>query len=69
MAATILGRALGEKGLSDDQLIGVLYLLGRANEALGKVDDALSFYQRVFVVDIQFHDVADRLSALENAAR
>lgn len=69
MAATILARALGGKGQSDDQLVGVLYLLGRANEALGKHDDAMQYYQRVFVVDIQFHDVADRLNALENAAR
>ena len=69
MAATILGRALGEKGLSDDQLVGVLYLLGRANEATGKAEEAMAFYQRVFVVDIQFQDVADRLSALENANR
>jgi len=69
MAATILGRALAEKGLNDEQLIGVLYLLGRANEALGKSDQALQFYQRVFVVDITFQDVGDRLNALENAAR
>ncbi|MEK7401042.1 MAG: tetratricopeptide repeat protein [Gemmatimonadota bacterium] len=69
MAATILGRALADKGLSDDQLVGVLYLLGRANEATGKTDEAMVYYQRVFVVDIQFQDVADRLSALENAAR
>ncbi|HET9453722.1 MAG TPA: tetratricopeptide repeat protein [Gemmatimonadaceae bacterium] len=69
MAATILARALGEKGLNDEQLIGVLYLLGRANEALGRTDQALEFYQRVFVVDITFHDVGDRLNALENAAR
>ena len=69
MAATILNRALGEKGMSDEQLVGVLYLLGRANEALGKTDEAMQFYQRVFIVDIAFHDVADRLNALENAAR
>jgi tetratricopeptide (TPR) repeat protein len=69
MAATILARALGEKGLTDDQLIGVLYLLGRANEALGKPEKAVEFYQRVFVVDITFQDVGDRLNALENAAR
>ncbi len=69
MAATILARALSEKGLSDDQLIGVLYLLGRANEALGKPDKAVEFYQRVFVVDITFQDVGDRLNALENATR
>jgi tetratricopeptide (TPR) repeat protein len=69
MAATILARALGEKGQTDDQLVGVLYLLGRANEALGKVDEAMTYYQRVFVVDITFQDVGDRLNALENAAR
>jgi tetratricopeptide (TPR) repeat protein len=69
MSATILGRALSEKGMNDDQLVGVLYLLGRANEALGKGEEALAFYQRVFVVDIQFQDVAERLNALENAAR
>lgn len=69
MAATILARALGEKQLTDDQLIGVLYLLGRANEALGRHEEAMKFYQRVFVVDITFQDVADRLNALENATR
>ena len=69
IAATILARALSEKHMDDDQLVGVLYLLGRAYEALGKPDEALPYYQRVFVVDIQFHDVADRLNALENAAR
>jgi tetratricopeptide (TPR) repeat protein len=69
MAATVLARALTEKAMDDDQLVGVLYLLGRAHEALGRGDEALQYYQRVFVVDIQFHDVADRLSALENATR
>lgn len=69
MASTVLERALGEKGMSDDHLVGVLYLLGRACEALGKGEEAMQYYQRVFVVDIQFQDVADRLSALENATR
>lgn len=69
MAATILARALTEQQMDDDQLVGILYLLGRAHEALGRSEEAVQYYQRVFVVDIQFHDVADRLSALENAAR
>ena len=33
----------------EEQLVGVLYLLGRANEAQGKTEDALAYYQRVFV--------------------
>ncbi len=69
MAAKVLARALDERGASDEQLIGVLYLLGRACEALGKGDEAMQYYQRVFVVDIQFQDVAERLNALENATR
>ncbi len=69
MASTLLSRALSEKGMSDDKLVGVLYLLGRAAEALGKPDDALGYYQRIFVVDIQFRDVADRMNAIERAPR
>ena len=69
MAAAILGRALSDGSASDDQLVGVLYLLGRASEEQGEAAKALDFYQRVFVIDIQFRDVADRMSALDNAAR
>jgi len=65
MAATLLGRALNEKGVSDDSLIGVLYLLGRCAEARGQQDAALEYYQRVFVVDIQFRDIGERMAAVE----
>jgi tetratricopeptide (TPR) repeat protein len=67
MAATILARALAEKGLTDDQLVGVLYLLGLCAEARGQMDAALDYYQRVFVVDIQFRDVGERLASIEGA--
>ena len=69
VALTILQRALGEPGVGDDQLVGVLYLLGYASEALQRRDDAVAYYQRVFAVDIQFRDVGDRLNALEKVAR
>lgn len=69
MAATILSRALNEKGVSEDQLVGVLYLLGRCAEERGQADAAVEYYHRVFVVDIQFRDVGDRLTALEGARR
>jgi tetratricopeptide (TPR) repeat protein len=68
LAASILSRALNEKA-SEDQLIGVLYLLGRAAEELGNPSDALTYYQRVFVLDIQFRDIADRMSRLEQGIR
>ena len=69
IAATILSRALSEKGYTDDMLVGVLYLLGDASEALQKWSDAIGYYERVFAVDIQFRDVGDRLMALERAAK
>jgi len=65
VAASILGRAIAEPGSTDEQLVGVLYLLGYASEALRQWGDAVAYYQRVFAVDIQFRDVADRLAALE----
>ena len=68
LATSILTRALGEKA-SEDQLIGVLYLLGRAAELQGSPTDAVTYYQRVFVLDIQFRDTADRLNELERATR
>ncbi|HEX8723988.1 MAG TPA: tetratricopeptide repeat protein [Gemmatimonadaceae bacterium] len=69
MASTLLSRAVHERGVSDEKLIGVLYLLGRACEALGKPDDALQHYQRIFVIDMQFRDVGERMNAIEEATR
>ena len=69
MAATILSRALHEKGVSEDQLVGVLYLLGQCAERRGQREQAVEYYHRVFVVDIQFRDVNDRITALEGARR
>jgi tetratricopeptide (TPR) repeat protein len=69
IACTVLARALGESGYTDEDLIGVLYLLGRAAEALKRHEEALSYYQRICVVDIGFRDVAGRLNQLERAAR
>lgn len=68
MAATILSRALHEPSMSENQLIGVLYLLGRCAEERGQRSAAIEYYQRVFVVDILFQDVGERLAAVEGAS-
>jgi tetratricopeptide (TPR) repeat protein len=68
LASSILARALNESA-SEEKLIGVLYLLGRSAEEQGNTAEALSYYQRVFVLDIQFRDINDRMSSLERAAR
>jgi tetratricopeptide (TPR) repeat protein len=64
VASSILSRALNE-GANEEQLVGVLYLLGLSAEAQGSTDEALAFYQRVYVLDIQFRDIGDRLSEVE----
>ncbi|HEX2717060.1 MAG TPA: tetratricopeptide repeat protein [Gemmatimonadaceae bacterium] len=64
VAATLLQRALAEPRHSDEQLVGVLYLLGYATEALQQWTEALTYYQRVFAVDIEFRDVSERITAL-----
>ena len=69
VAVVLLKAALTDGRSGDEQLVGVLYLLGYASEALDRYEDALSYYQRVFAVDIQFRDVADRIRALERVAR
>ncbi len=68
VAVTILQRAIHEPGVSDERLVGVLYLLGYIHESLGKHAEAKTFYERVFAVDIQFRDVGDRLNAVEKTA-
>jgi tetratricopeptide (TPR) repeat protein len=69
VALTVLSRALLEAEMGDDELVGVLYLLGFASEALQRWDEAQSYYQRVLATDIQFRDAADRLALLARAAR
>jgi tetratricopeptide (TPR) repeat protein len=68
LAASILGRALNERA-TEEQLVGVLYLLGRAAEEQGNPAEALAYYQRVFVQDIQFRDIAERMTEVERASR
>ena len=68
VAASVLTRAVALGEGDDHHLVGVLYLLGRATEALNKPAAALDYYQRVFAVDIEFRDVAERISAIERKA-
>ncbi|MEO7963647.1 MAG: tetratricopeptide repeat protein, partial [Gemmatimonadaceae bacterium] len=69
VAITLLRRAVESTGSDDQQLVGVLYLLGFANEAMERHRDALGYYQRVFAVDIEFRDVAKRVAAMEHRTK
>ncbi len=67
-AIAVLGRALREPGMEDEDLIGVLYLLGFSSEGSKKPRDAAAYYQRVFAIDIDFRDVSKRLKQMTKAA-
>ena len=67
VAATVLRRAVDADGGSDQEKVGLLYLLGRCDEEQSKSADALGYYQRVFAVDINFQDVGERVDALAKA--
>jgi tetratricopeptide (TPR) repeat protein len=54
-------RALEGNAARDERAKEVLYNLGTIAEAEGKVDDARSFYTRIFEVDIGYRDVADKM--------
>ena len=69
VAVTLLRRAVETTGADDQQLVGVLYLLGYASEVLARHADALGYYQRVFAVDIEFRDVAQRVAAMEHVTQ
>ena len=63
VAQNVLSRALNEPDAEDDQLVGVLYLLGVASENQQNWAEASAYYQRVVAVDIDFRDVAQRIAA------
>jgi tetratricopeptide (TPR) repeat protein len=69
VAATVLRRAVDTDPGGDEEKIGLLYRLGRCEEAQSRSAEALNWYQRVFAVDINFRDVTDRVNSLAKAGR
>ncbi len=64
IAEAILRRAVESLGATDDEQIGLIYWMGRSQEAQGKVDSAIPAYERVMAVDIGFQDTSDRVAKL-----
>jgi tetratricopeptide (TPR) repeat protein len=67
VAARVLDRALRITGTAEGELIGVLYQLGRTEEAMGRPDAALDYYERVLSIDIRFRDAGGRAAELRAA--
>ena len=64
IAVRSLEKALELPYAVEDELLGIYYYLGRAHEESGNSDSAQEFYEKVFALDINFHDVTERLRAL-----
>lgn len=64
VAVRVLNRALRLPGYSDHDLLGVLYQLGIAYQQEDEVEQALDCFERVYSVDIDFRDVAERMEAV-----
>ena len=67
VAEAVLRRAVDTLEGGDDQKIGLVYWLGRACEAQGRLPEARQNYERAMAVDIQFMDLRDRISRLGTA--
>ena len=64
ISETVLRRAVETEQGGDEAKIGLLYWLGRAAEAQGKEDEAITSYERALAVDIRFMDLSDRVHRL-----
>ncbi len=64
IAETILRRAVDALDGGDDEKIGLLYWLGRAQEEQGKGREARASYERALAVDIRFMDLNERIQRL-----
>jgi hypothetical protein len=53
----------------DEAKIGLIYWLGRALEAQGKDQDAITSYERAMAVDIRFMDLGERVHRLAAGRR
>lgn len=67
VSATVMRRAVDTDPAADEAKIALLYWLGRCEEEMGRSGEALSWFQRVFALDIRFQDVADRVERLAAA--
>jgi pilus assembly protein FimV len=50
----------------EEERVGIYYYIGLAHETSGDKDTALSFYDRVFALDINFADITERLRDLRS---
>jgi tetratricopeptide (TPR) repeat protein len=67
VAIRSMERALNVPRRIEDEMLGIYYNLGRAHENVGREDEAVEFYEKVFALDINFMDVTERLRNLRQS--
>lgn len=68
VASRVLERALKIPGTGEADVVGVVYQLGRCQEAMGNSAAAQEAYERVLAFDIRFRDTLTRLDTLRRAS-
>lgn len=69
IAAHWYERALQTPDLDEESTLALRYDLGVAQESAGDLDAALKSFSRVYAANIDYRDVAERISTLEKSAR
>jgi pilus assembly protein FimV len=69
MAAIWYERALQTPGLGPDNAMALRYDLGLAQESAGEHEAALKSFSHVYAMNIDYRDVAERISALQKPSR
>jgi tetratricopeptide (TPR) repeat protein len=69
IAAIWYDRALLTPGIDTESKLALRYDLGVAQESAGDLDSALKSFSQVYAVNIDYRDVAERISALQKPAR
>lgn len=64
VAVRVLSRVESRSDHEDGELVGILYSLGVAEQALGHPDAAIEYFERVIAVDLDFRDAGERIQAL-----
>ena len=61
LAAKTLEKALAEKQAFDEEKMELTYSLGSILEKMGKKEEAIEHYKRIYEVDVGYKDVAKKV--------
>jgi len=64
LASEVLNQGISVKKFLDNEYVGLHYNLGLAHEQLGDKQKALDEYEQVYILDINYKDVAQRMRSL-----